>query len=394
MDWYNPAYWANNKGAYEDWMSVYPPFSFLFQRLLTRPSCYISAPEEGRRCDPQGYIFLSVIVVINFLLSWWAFHKRDSRTAFPRAVAVGLGSSMLWGWERGNLVIPCYAFFIIAYGDIVRSNLVRIVCAAITVNFKPYLILLASGRLLHRDWVWLERFALGIAAVYLVSYGAFGSGDPFQLVHNLLGFATAPLLTGFALIEFTTTYNSLLQMLNSSFPIMQQVGSHVMEGFEFFVPIAIRGGLFGVAAVLGCAAVKPSALRRSRITALVLVALFSAVASEGPYSFIFFLFYLFLERLEGPGVLLAIVAAYIWCLPIDINISGLTYQNSYSFITNESVKVIIPITVGQLVRPALILLMEYGLIIASIRDLWRHLHYAPVGADEEIQITPLAAPLT
>jgi hypothetical protein len=369
MDWYNPAYWAHNPGAYSEWFSVYPPFSFLFLDLFTRPSCYDTAGAPGRDCDPVGIYVISAFLILNVVLLVLTYWKADKATAWPRAIAVGLGTSMLFGWERGNLILPCFTCFVLGYGNIIRNAWIRVVFAAVTVNFKPYLILAAAGRFLKRDWVWTERFAIACTLIYVASYALYGAGAPGELIRDTKGFTEVPVAIGYDFFEFSTTYSSLLTVLKSSFPIVHFVGSRPIEEMEFVVPLLMRGATAGVVLCLVGALWRPAALSRSRIAALVLVALFANIASQGGYSLVFLLYFVFLERWRGFGRILALVAAYLWCFQLDIGVTGITYSTNYSFLTKRMVDADMPLTLGQLTRPLLVLLMDYGLVIASLGDI-------------------------
>src|SRR5436305_7091839 len=54
MDWFNTAYYAHNRGAYDTWQSVYPPLSFVFMRAFGIPACYANNPANARDCDVVG----------------------------------------------------------------------------------------------------------------------------------------------------------------------------------------------------------------------------------------------------------------------------------------------------------------------------------------------------
>jgi hypothetical protein len=372
MDWYNPAYWAHSPGAYDAWFSVYPPLSFLFIDLFSRPSCFTFSADQGRVCDPEGYLIISTFFLINIVLLWLTYRKYDRHTSIPRAVAVGLGTSMMFAWDRGNLVIPCFTCYVLAYGNLLKESWLRALLAAATVNFKPYLILSAIGRLFRRDWLWAERFGIFCFLIYIISFIIFGKGDPVQLITDTVGFSQPPVVLGYDLFEFSTTYEGLLMVLNSSFPIMHFVGSRLIEFMEIMLPLVMRVGSVGVAMCFLGALVRPAALTRTRLTALALSILFVTVRSQGGYSLIFLLFFVFFEPWRGVGRIVALIAAYVWCVPLDLDVSGLTYTTTTSFLTNRVVNVNLSITLGQLARPLLVMLIEYGLVLASFGDLIRH----------------------
>lgn len=369
-DWYNPAYWANNHGAYSEWASIYPPFAFVFLRLFSRAECYAYSVDSSRECDPTGIVFLTVLTVVNFILVWLVFRKVDRLTALPRALAVGLGFPVLYAWERGNLIVPCFTAFILAYGNLLKSARLKALCAAISLNFKPYLILVPAGRFLKRDWIWLEWCGLCFLAIYAASFAIIGGGDPITVVNNTQAFEHTPDID---LIGFTTTYNALLTILKLPLPIIEITGSAPIEAAERYIPLMIYAGAVGVMACLAYATWRPSTCTRARISTLLLLLLMSISTAPGGYSLEYALFFVFVEKWSGPTRILALICAYLWCIPIDFPVANIYNDLGFSFLGQRLVRYELPITLGELVRPGLLLLMEYGLVCASAGDIIRDL---------------------
>jgi hypothetical protein len=373
-DWYNTAYWANNAGAYSQWESVYPPFSFIFVKIFSKASCYVQSAYVGRDCDHQGYVLITLLTLVNFVLAWLTYRKVDRTTALPRALAVGLGLPVLYAWERGNLNVPCFTAFILGYGNLLRSTRLKTLFAAITFNFKPYLILAVAGRVVRRDWIWLEGCGLFIVMVYAASFAIFGSGDPVTLLKDTLGFTHTPddFIT-WDLIDFTTTYNAMLLVLKSALPIIAYVGSAPVEAMQRAIPLLIRIGAVGVVVCLAYATLRPMTCSRGRISAIALLVFMSVSMAPGGYAAQFALFFVFYERGRGVGRILALAGAYLWCLPIDVSIVTLTRESNFSFLSQRVAMTEHGLTLGQLLRPGLLLLVEYGLVWASAGDILRDL---------------------
>lgn len=369
-DWYNPAYWANNHGVYSEWRSIYPPFSFVFVRLFTKPECYAYSVDSARGCDPTGIVVLTVLTIVNFILAWRVFRKVDASTALPRALAVGLGFPVLYAWERGNLIVPCFTAFILAYGNLLKSARLKALFAAISLNFKPYLILALAGRAVKRDWLWLEWCGLTFVAIYSVSYVVIGDGGPLTIARNVLSFAHTP---GLDLISFTTTYTAILTILDQPWPMIELIGSRPVEVAEFLVPLPIYVGMIGVLACLTYATWRPASFTRTRFSALMLILFMSISTVPGGYSVEYAVFFVFYERWRGLGRILALICAYLWCIPYDINFTNIYHDLGYSFLGQRVVEYELAISWGQLLRPGLLLLMEYGLVCAAAADIIRDL---------------------
>jgi hypothetical protein len=271
-----------------------------------------------------------------------------------------------------NLV--CYAFIILAYGGIVRSARLRTLFAALTFNIKPFAILAVAGRLARRDWVWIEWCGLWIVIISVVSFTIFGSGDPLALLRDLVNFShQADSGITLTLIDFSTTYNSLLMLLNSPLPLTSFVGSEPVEILEHVLPALIKSGAVGVGICAAYIALRPAVCSRARISALVLVLFMTISTGPGGYAVEFALFFVFLERVEGAGQRLAVICAYLWCVPIDIPILTITHETQFSFLSQHTVFVERGLFLGQFLRPALLLIIEYGLVFASLGDIYRDL---------------------
>jgi len=368
MDWYNPAYWAHRAGAYSLARSFYPPLAFDFLRLLTPAACYRVSVLAGRACDASGYVASSLLLLANSWLALIAFRRESRASAWPRAIGLSLSASMLYGWERGNLILPCFTAFILAYGGLVRSPWLRAALAGVAVNFKPYLVMMPAIQLLRRDWVGFGRFCLACLVVYVASFIAFGAGDPFQIARDAVGFMMAPGDHRYGVFEFTTTYDSLLGVLDYSAPLRLYLGAGLVTAARILLPILMVLGAAGATLCLVVCAWRPLALTPARTAALGLTLIF-IFGSPGAYALIFLLFLVFLEPWRGPGSIMALVAAYLWCIPWDYNLAPVMHETNFSFLAGHPVGVELSLTLGELLRPGLVLIMQYGLVAASVADL-------------------------
>ena len=143
IDGYSTAYYANNPGAYDVWKTVYPPLSFVLLKLVTLHRCYVADDYKlARGCDWLLRAVLFGFFWLNVVLIHKAYRKRHGTPMWARTIAVGIGMPSLYALDRGNLVIPCFTCFILAYGDLIRSPRLRALAAAATINLKPYLLVM------------------------------------------------------------------------------------------------------------------------------------------------------------------------------------------------------------------------------------------------------------
>ena len=107
----------------------------------------------ARECDFAGVWTLLAFFALNFPIVYLTYrHNPDRASAGFRTLALCAGLPMLYALERGNLIIPCFTFFALGYGKVLRSAKLRWIAVAFTVNFKPYLVLTLLPQLFRRRW--------------------------------------------------------------------------------------------------------------------------------------------------------------------------------------------------------------------------------------------------
>jgi hypothetical protein len=392
MDWISPTYWANNKGAYFAFQSVYPPLSFVFLKVFSIHSCYPYDGVSGRDCDWLAPVVLFTSYAFAVVAVFGVYWKRDRRTAIVRSGAIALGLPMLFALERGNLIVVCFLFFVLAEGRLLRSRLAKAVSSALMINFKPYLLLTLVPHLIKRRWRWVETVTVSGLVIYLVTFGLYGDGTPWQIIENEILFSEPPhTIVNLQWSFYNTTYTTFLHLIQSSFDMSHFVGSQPVELMEWWIPILIRAGQLGVLLCFVGALFKPNIASTYRLTALVISVVLTST-NAGGYSQILLFFLVLMERWEGPATITAIILTYILSVPIDIPITTLAHTQGVSWLTNREVGFDIKLTAGQIARPGLILIIQYALICATLSNMgkeisrqiaqWRRGSAAPVPAGE------------
>lgn len=374
-DWTATAFFANNVGTYTEGIfnSVYPPLSFVFLRIFSVHSCYAMIDIfTTRECDWLGPVTMATFYVGTFPLVFRAFTMFDRRTRWQRTTAVMLGLPMLYAIERGNLIVPCFTFFVIGQGRVTRSAWGRWLGIAFAINFKPYLVLTVAGNLVNRRWRWLEGAGVATIFVYLVTYGLEGAGTPAEVLSGILGFATSDPRGIFERSFYASSYIPVLDLFKSTFPVMNFIGSRPIEWGEILLPAAMNMAKWSVVLVFGLAFLKPHVVPVNRLGALAL-ALTLVLQDPGGYAFLYFVFLVFQERWRGPVSGSLLVIAYLLSLPADLQIAHITRQIINSFLTNRVVGYEMGINIGQILRPGLIIIEVFLLVGLSLGDLFRDL---------------------
>jgi hypothetical protein len=379
MDWFNTAYWTHHSGAYSVWRTVYPPLSFAFLKLTTIGACYRDSPFWARDCDWLSKAWIMGFFVLNLLLVARSYRADDPATAPPRTIAMAIGLPMLFALERGNLILPCFTAFALAYGRLLKQAWIQWTAVALTVNFKPYLILAIAPYLVRRRWRWLEGCAFAILGVYLIAYVATGAGTPMELYDNTRNWVQVVGAMFWGDIFYSTSFATLSAAMKEPIPLLIYLDSKIVDLVATGLPVLVHGGQAVVGLVFLASAFRPYVLSHARTGALAM-AFILTTQSPGGYSEVFLLFLVFFERAAGPARITALVCAYLLCIPFDYILVTISQGISHSWLSHRSVYFTFGLSVGQFVRPALILLIEYSLAFASLVTLFGGVARAPTAA--------------
>jgi hypothetical protein len=377
MDWFHPAYYAHNGGAYTVYFSTYPPLTFLFLKIFSLGSCYASADAfAARSCDWLSPIYIIISFFGAIVVTFLTYRNVDKRTALVRSVAIGLGLPMLFGLERGNLFLLCYAFFVLAEGGIIRSSWTRAVCSAIAINFKVYLLANLGVHLIRRRWRFVEQICLVGLIIYLLTLIFFRDATPLRLLANQVQFSRfSDASATFQASYYSTTYNVLLHVVDapahSPYSMKSFVAPTVRDIMQWVIPLAIWLGELGVAVCFLIEARRPGTVPRHRLLALSIAGVMTIINSGG-YSQVLLLFLVFFEEWEGWVKPVVLIIAYLLNVSIDFSIANIRWEEWMSWISHRAVGSELTITVGQFVRPGMILLIEYFLVSTTVTDFWRN----------------------
>jgi hypothetical protein len=390
-DWFDTAYWAHHPGAYDVWQTVYPPLSFAFLRLFGISGCYDGDTDHARDCDwvGSGCILLSYALAV--LVTALSYRRLPRPVAVSRTIAVGVGLPMLYALERGNLIVPCFVFFALGHARILRQSWLRWLAIGATINFKPYLLLAVLPYAARRKWRWLEGCGLATLLVYLASFALVGDGNPLQLIRNQLHWSDFVSNQYWWNVYYSTSFTSIVNAAVSPLPVLQFVGSRTVEGGLFWLNAIMLVGAGGVAASLLVAWNRPVAAPASRLAALGLSVVMT-LSNPGGYMGVFLIFLILLERGDGVLLNIAIAAAYLLCIPFDYMFLRVFGNEHSSWLGGREVTATFGLTLGQFLRPALILLIQYVLVLATLTDAIRKRPgAAPLGSPETGALAPAAS---
>jgi hypothetical protein len=378
MDWFNPGYWAHHRGAFEVWRSIYPPLSFAFLKAFTLPGCYLQSPFQGRDCDWLARATIGTVYLIDVVLVWIAFRRANARSAPMRTVAFALGLPLLFTLERGNLILVALAFFVVAHGEITQSKAWRAMAAALTINFKPYLMLPLLAHAVKRQWRMLELAGIATVAVYLLTLAIVGSGTPMEIIANTASWIEFQSREVLNEVNYSTSYAPLLRIGELQVPVLQFVASRTLETILFASELAIRTTQAVALVALAAAWLQPVAVTGRRVSTL-LIGVYLVTTSPGGYAQVFLVFLVMLEPWRRPGPILALVCAYVLCLVCDWRIAPVMQISADSWLGGRSVQPVFGLTLGQFLRPALLIVIVWALAFDTVVEVARaHRRHRPV----------------
>ena len=372
MDFFSPATYAHLGGAYDAYQTIYPPLSFVVLKFLSWGPCYaFNTGVEARTCDTYGLTSLIIIYLVNCVLIARTFWKIDRSTAIPRTFALCAGLSMTYALERGNLLLFCFTCVILAYGPLLRSARLRWLFAGLAVNFKIYLIGAIFAQLLKRRWRWFEGALLATGLVYLASFAILGEGSPSEIYTNITNYAGGFKVGDVQYLWYPSSLQPLSLLLSGDAlsPIVNLIGSHMVETGLVIINILVAATIVSVAAAAAAAWLRPAVVPLHRL--LMLSMGVAVIYSEvGGYSHMLLLFFVFMEKWRGLGRGAVLVMAYLLCFPLDYPIAQVPTMVSDSYFAGRIIVTEYTIGVGIVVRPLLLHLILMILSLVTIRDVW------------------------
>ena len=370
MDLYSTAYWDVHGGAYLTWHSLYPPLSFVFVDLFSIHKCYARGAAAGRLCDWRSATSLLLFFILNVWLVFRSYRWMRIEAPAPRTIAVCLGLPMLYALERGNLLIPCFTAFVLAFGDLLRWKPARWLAMAVAVNFKPYLIFSLLPFVGRRAVGGLILCGLLFLAVYGLTFLAEGAGSPLEVIANESRYAGAKTSTLFSDIYFATSYWPLIRLLRAAPPGLTLATPEVARAIALSLEILIRLSQVAFFACCALALLRPRPIDVRRFGAMVAcISLTAFTTGSAGYVQIFLFFLLLYEPWRGPIRMTMLIGAYLLCLPVDYVILPVVHDHAVSFLSGRAVVTRFGLSVGQLVRPGILLVIQWGLIVINFGDL-------------------------
>jgi hypothetical protein len=381
MDFYTPAFWAHNIGVYEKWHAIYPPLSFVLLKLVTPGVCYQTTNVAGRNCDSWAGLGLVMVLTLNAGLTYLAYRRVAPRSAVPRTIAVSIGLQMLYALERGNLLIVAFTGLILAYGPLLRRPALRWFAMALAINFKPYVVILSLAFLARRRWFWLFGCGASAIAIYLVSWLIMGEGSPVQLLTQETHYAQIVGDRFFSNVYYATSFWPWVRLLAAAPPGMVLVSLPAARLIGALLVALMRLAQFAAVICAILALVRPRRVHLNIFGAgCIALSLTTFTTGSAGYTQVFLFFLLFLEPWRGAARITLLACTYLLCIPVDYVFWPVVHETAHSWLSGRMVSASFGLSVGQIVRPALLMVIQYTLIWLTLKDLLSR--GPPRGCDE------------
>ena len=366
---YETTFWANHAGTYGVGRNIYPPLSFVVARLISLHRCYAQSPMAGRDCDVLAQRVLLAFFLANLVLVYRAYRAMGPTTAAARTVALGLGLPMLYAMECGNLIILAFTAFVLGYGDVARGRWGRRLALVTAINFKPYLLVLLIPPAIRRQWGWLAGACAACAGLYGLTWALQGGGSPVELIDNLLIYAFVVAHRPWSDLYYATSYWPLVRYMVSDYAVLGLARPASGEMLAIVPTLLMRLAQLGVAISLTAAVMRPKAVDSHRLSAMILAMVLTTIATgQSGYVQIFLFFLVFREPWRGPARIMILTSAYLLCIPADISLLPMIHGAARSVLSGRQVMIQFGLSVGQVLRPAVLLVIQYGLIYLNLAD--------------------------
>lgn len=373
MDWYSLVIWGHVPGAYDIAGTIYPPLSFVILKVFSNPNCYPRFEAEwARACDPIGVYALLGILLVNALITFKTFCKIDRRTYIPRALALSFGFPMMFALERGNLLLFCYTALILGCGPLLKSARLRWLFAGAAVNFKVYLIGVAAAPLLRRRWTQAEGIIIALIFVYLTTWAILGEGSPSQIFRNVTTYIGGFGAGGVLDLWYAGSFIPAISLLKGeTFPVTSVLDSDIVDMSLLAVTIYLR--LTQALIIFAAIAVwlRPEVVPPSR-TYYLAISLALSSSEAGGYTQLLLLLFVFMEPWRGNLRKIAIVCAYLLCIPVEYRLSQIAPMARVSWLWDGGASVIVDYGVGLVafIRLFLNYFITILLAVVTIKEVW------------------------
>ncbi len=354
MDFFHVMYWADHPGRYTDWGSIYPPINFLFMKALRW--LFIGKVQFAdafaiRAYSPELQYFIVAMYLV--VPAWtmttrlWDDYSGTHKTLFYTFFA--LSAPMLFGIERGNLIVLCLIFVAIALAS---DGWRRLAVIALLINIKPYFAILMLAPIVAGRWSDAIIIASLAGAIFVLS-GLLLDPNFLYFLLNLLSFSQSDaVFSGREVLALPSSVSAFSYVLAVAVRDGARLGA---IGLDLSV-VSLSVTLINYAAIafaLVSLALAGRRLTQAQVLAILLILISNLGVWVGGYSMLVYpLLVPVLMTFRARWVHLALLVPIL--LPLDLLVLSsepLGTQNVY--LSNAIMPIEYQLGLGTILRPVL-----------------------------------------
>jgi hypothetical protein len=227
---------------------------------------------------------------------------------------------MMFAFERGNVLLFTYTAVLLAFGPLLKSARLRWFFGGVALNFKIYLIGAMLAPLLRRRWIQTEGMLVFAVLIYIATWAILGEGSPAQIIRNVTTYVGGFGAGGFLDLWYAGSFIPAISLLKGeTFPITTVLDSRTVDILLVVTVVYLRTTQILIVLAAIAAWFRPEAVPPHRMVFLA-IALALSSSEAGGYTQVLLLIFVFMEPWRGVGRPLALVTAYLLCVPAETTI--------------------------------------------------------------------------
>jgi hypothetical protein len=361
MDYFNTYYWSFDNGRYSIWRSIYLPISFLYFQLIGSTTCILSSDNSFslRECDHSAILYLGIFSLLSSILLMFYLRRNISFLKKLDYITIFIIAStsfpMIFAFERGNLIIIAYFFFLIFL--INKNNNFGLLGLVICILFKPYAITLYPPIYLKNGVVSIAKHLTILLIILIIFNILLDDENIYLILDNLIDFSSSLDYSYFEKLQYTTSIKMWYSLLTDE--VSNYVLADFRELYNIFFIIVLSFKLLSSLVVISL--IICSYLFRNKLDLEVLLFSYALsflilTDSAGPYGVLFLIPLVFYMTFKlgwtmtiYPFLCLLIAFDPFYIFAVDFPVNSLFF--GYETIAKKG------ITVGSLARPFFLLLL-------------------------------------
>ena len=208
-------------------------------------------------------------------------------------------------------------------------------------------------------------------------WALLGEGSPGQIYRNVTSYVAGTGAGGFLDLWYASSFAPAVSLLKGeTFPITSLFDSQIVDIALPIVTTFWRGTQLLIVLAAAIAWLRPEVVPPGRLVYFA-IALALSSSEAGGYTQMLLLVFVFMEPWRGMGRKLALVLAYLMCIPAEFVIAEVPSMVRVSWLWDAGAPVIVEYGIGgvSLFRLIGTYVMTISLCCVTMRDVWNDVHF-------------------